>query len=279
MGTALKKVYLEITNVCNLSCPFCHGTKRAGRFLPLPAFRLLAEKIRPTTRYLYLHVLGEPLLHPELDGILAVCDALDFLATVVTNGTLLPEKGGILLRHESVYKTVVSLHAFEANGMTGLPDYLEPVLSFAAEAADRGVRVGLRLWNGGGASRQNGEILAAVEKAFPPPYRTAGGGKKLRENVWLEAGERFDWPDPGNEPDAPRFCMGLRDQAAVLCDGTVTPCCMDADGGVPLGNLFTDTLEEILASPRATALRDGFSRGEATEDLCRRCPFAKKKFG
>ena len=29
----LKKVYLEITNVCNLNCSFCHKTERKQKFM------------------------------------------------------------------------------------------------------------------------------------------------------------------------------------------------------------------------------------------------------
>lgn len=279
METALKKIYLEITNVCNLSCGFCHGTARAPYFMPVAEFRALAEKARPVSRYLYLHVMGEPLLHPALDGILSVCDALDFLVVVATNGTLLPGREAALLRHPSLYKVCFSLHAFEANGMTDLPAYLAPILRFAADAADRDVKIGLRLWNGDGADMRNAEIRALAAEAFPLPYEKTRGGERLRPGVYFETGDRFGWPDPANAPDAPRFCMGLRDQAAVLCDGTVVPCCLDADGNIPLGNLHEKSLEEILRSPRALRLREGFSRGIAAEELCRRCPFARQRFG
>ena len=57
-----QRVYVEITNVCNLRCSFCPGTAREGKFLDPAEFRVLAEKLRPWTDYLYLHVMGEPLL-------------------------------------------------------------------------------------------------------------------------------------------------------------------------------------------------------------------------
>ena len=74
----LKKAYLEITNVCNLSCAFCPGTRREKGFLTPEGFGLLTGKLRPHTEYLYLHLMGEPLLHPQLGEILARAEALGF---------------------------------------------------------------------------------------------------------------------------------------------------------------------------------------------------------
>lgn len=98
----------------------------------------------------------------------------------------------------------------------------------------------------------------------------------MGEGLYLEQAEKFDWPDLDAPEAEVRFCLALRDQAAVLCDGTVVPCCLDHEGDIPLGNLFRQELEEILAGPRARALYDGFSRGKPPEALCRRCGFATR---
>ena len=98
----------------------------------------------------------------------------------------------------------------------------------------------------------------------------------MGEGLYLEQAEKFDWPDLDAPEAEVRFCRALRDQAAVLCDGTVIPCCLDHEGDIPLGNLFRQELEEILAGPRARALYDGFSRGKPPEALCRRCGFATR---
>lgn len=60
------RMYLEITTCCNLSCSFCPGTKRPAAFLSPENFHTLAAKLRPYGEHLYLHVMGEPLLHPQL---------------------------------------------------------------------------------------------------------------------------------------------------------------------------------------------------------------------
>lgn len=278
----LKKAYLEITNLCNLSCVFCPGTRRPTGFLTPEDFSLLAGRLRPHTEYLYLHLMGEPLAHPQLEEILRRAGALGFRVMITTNGTLLEERGRLLLASPAVERVSVSLHSFEGNEGDGLADYLDRCLRFACSASAGGKRCALRLWNldgagTRGANRQNGAILSTLKGAFPGPWKEGRRGTTLAPGVFLEWGEVFDWPDlSAPEGDGPTFCYGLRDQVGVLWDGTVVPCCLDHEGDIPLGNLYRQTLAEILESPRARAIYDGFSRGRASEPLCRRCGFARR---
>ena len=276
----LKRVYIEITNVCNLRCDFCPGTRREARFLSPAELRLLAGKLRGHTSYLYVHVMGEPLLHPELGELLGIAAEEGFRACLTTNGTLLEEKTDLLLAAPALHKLSVSLHSAEGNGLEKLGDYLAGVWESALALSGAGVICALRLWNIGGAEERNGEIYAFLrEKLGVHPLelpRPRQGSWRLGERLYLERAEKFDWPDLDAPETGTRFCLGLRDQAAVLCDGTVVPCCLDHEGDVPLGNLLEQTLEEILASPRARAVYEGFSQGKPSEELCRRCGFAAR---
>lgn len=278
----LKKAYLEITNRCNLRCSFCPGTRRAAGFLAPENFQTLAAKLRPHTEYLYLHLMGEPLLHPQLEDILARAEGLGFKVMITTNGTLLDRRGELLCASKAVEKVSISLHSFEGNEGEDLEGYLESCVGFAQRARKAGKKCALRLWNLDGAdtrgdNRQNGAILAALEGAFPQPWKAGRRGTTLSPNIFLEWGEKFNWPDlSAPEGDSPGFCYGLRDQVGVLWDGTVVPCCLDHEGDIPLGSLYRQTLEEIMDSPRARAIYNGFSRGKAREALCRRCGFARR---
>lgn len=273
----LRKVYLEIGNLCNLRCSFCPGTRREGRLLSVEEFRQLAQKMRGHTEYLYYHLMGEPLLHPDLPEILSVTAELGFRGMITTNGTLLKERGAALLSSPAVHKVNISLQSFEANRAGDLADYVRGCVDFVKQAAPRGILCEFRLWNRGGLEERNREILELLEESFPPPWTESRNGRKLADRVWLDPGERFDWPDM--ELDELRdtgFCYGLRDQIGVLCDGTVVPCCLDHEGDIPLGNLFLQELDEILNGPRARAMYEGFSRRRVTEPLCRRCGYAKR---
>ena len=273
------RAYLEITDVCNLSCAFCPGTARPPQFITLPAFSCLSEKLRSCTDYLYLHVLGEPLLHPELADILRRCRQLDFRVCVTTNGTLLAEKLPVLLSSPALHKVSISLHSFEGNGRdAGLAAYLSQCWDACTALAEQGVLCTLRLWNGGGADALNGAIcrwlsgvLGQDVTALPTDRK---GNRRLREHIYLEPGEKFDWPHPDAPERGTQFCYGLRRQIAVLCDGTVVPCCLDGEGRMALGNLLEQDLADILSSPRAKAIADGFARRRPAEALCRRCGYA-----
>lgn len=274
----LKRAYIEITNVCNLRCSFCPGTGRKEGFITPELFLLLAEKLRGHVGYLYLHVMGEPLLHPRLEEILSIAADLGFRVCLTTNGTLLGERGGTVLAARGVHKVSVSLHSAEGNGMEDMTEYLSSVWDFSQRASEAGIICALRLWNLGGAEARNEEILTFLAErvgswplSLPQPRR---GSWKLGERLYLEQAERFDWPDMAGPETGTRFCLGLREQIAVLCDGTAVPCCLDHEGDISLGNLLEQSLEEILDSPRARALVRGFSEGRPSEELCRRCGFA-----
>ena len=125
--------------------------------------------------------------------------------------------------------------------------------------------------------KQNGLLLQKLEEVFPKPWKDSRKGTQLAPKVYLEPGEKFDWPDlNAPEEEGPYFCYGLRDQIGILWDGTVVPCCLDHEGDIPLGNILTQTMEEILESDRAKAIYDGFSKKEAAEPLCRRCGYARR---
>lgn len=273
------KAYVEITNVCNLGCPFCHGTRREKRFMTVPEFETAAGRLRPFTEYIYLHIMGEPLLHPSLEKILGICASLGFRVSLTTNGTLLREKAEILVNSPAMYRISVSLHSFEVNHGGSLRDYIGAVCGAAAEAREKGVLFSMRLWNTGGENERNGEITELLSEAFPPPHRENRRGVTLTDGVFLEYGDRFVWPDVNGDAKKVRFCKGLRDQIGVLCDGTIVPCCLDAEGDIALGNIFSDNLTDILCSDRVMRLINGFSEGHAEEELCRACGFAESRFG
>lgn len=272
-----KRAYIEITNVCNLRCSFCPGTVRTPKAMTPDQFRTAAQKLRPYTDYLYFHVMGEPLLHPQLAQLLQVADEMGFRVCLTTNGTLLDQCAETLQNAPALHKVSISLHSFEGNALGDMTAYLETVWAFCQSAR---CIVSLRLWNEGGANSRNGEILAFLSRKTGLDVenlpRDPNSNRKLGETLYLESAQKFDWPDPAAEEQGVEFCHGLRQQIAVLCDGTVVPCCLDGNGNIPLGNLFAQDLPDILSTPRAKAMVDGFSRRQPTEELCKKCGYAAR---
>ena len=175
----LRKAYLEITNVCNLSCAFCPGTKREKRFMSLKEFKILSARLRPHTDYLYFHLMGEPLLHPALEAFLAHAGALGFQVILTTNGTLLPEREELLLSAPALHKVNITLQSFEANQRGELGPYLSACAHFAAKANDAGKLCVLRLWNQNGLDSRNGEIETLLTRYFPKPWPESRRSRRL----------------------------------------------------------------------------------------------------
>lgn len=272
-----RKIYLEISDICNLHCSFCPGTSRPKHWMQEAAFSALLPKLRPYTDFLYFHLMGEPLLHPQLERFLELAGQAGFRVILTTNGTLLKKQQDILLRAHGLHKINISLHAFEANDLNvSFAQYLEDCFSFGKAAEGKKLTV-FRLWNQGGQDTLNAQILSELETFFPKPWVVEPRGTRIGNRVYLEYGDKFDWPDLSAPEQGDRhFCYGLRDQLGVLCDGTVVPCCLDHNGDIALGNLFETDLETILHSPRAKALYDGFSERIAAEPLCQRCGFSQR---
>lgn len=272
-----RKIYLEISNLCNLRCNFCPGTVRAPKVMQEAEFAALLPKLRPYTDYLYFHLMGEPLLHPKLEQFLALAGDAGFRVILTTNGTLLPKQQQILLDAPELHKINISLQSFEANDSAfTMEEYLTGCCSFAKAAEGKKLTV-FRLWNLGGLETLNHDILKTLEAYFPKPWVVEPRGTRIGCRTYLEYGDKFDWPElTAPEQDGQCFCYGLRDQLGVLCDGTVVPCCLDHNGDLALGNLFETDMEEILSGPRATAIYSGFSDRRAVEPLCRRCGYIRR---
>ena len=271
------RVYLEITNVCNLRCSFCHGTCRRGEFMSRERFITALDRLAGFTEYVYFHLMGEPLLHPELAEFVSIAANRGFKPCITTNGTLLPKAGDALIR-SGVYKVNISVHSSETDSDIRSA-YLDGCLDFADRASANGVLTVLRLWNRGVDGGLNASVLTSLQARFPEPWARSphSDGIRLRPKLHLEYGDRFDWPDMEGEDLGERsFCYGLADHFGVLVDGTVVPCCLDADGAVNLGNLFDTSLDSILSSDRAVAIREGFKRKICSEELCRRCGYSRR---
>lgn len=271
----IDRCYIEITNTCNLDCDFCPKHHRARRQLTAEEFDLLTEKIRGKVCFLYFHLMGEPLLHPLLPQFITTAREKGFKTVLTSNGTLLHRAMNLL--DTLPHKVQLSLHSHESNERGQLAAYIDEVMRFSTQAAERGTCIVLRLWNQGGRDLENEEVMRLIEGYVPKPWKERPDGFRLCDNLYLEFDRKFAWPTPEESEDTSRqqlFCKALLKQIGVLADGSLVPCCLDHEGDVVLGNLFSQSLEEILASPRAQALIEGFRHHAASEALCRNCESA-----
>lgn len=270
------KVYVEIGNVCNMNCSFCHGHSRAPRQMSLEEFEVILEKLKEHTRFIYYHLMGEPLVHPLLPDFIRLAGEKGYKSVITTNGTLLKDRQAELLA-AGVHKVNISVHSFEDGSDEDFIAYITQIADFTKAAADAGIIITFRFWNKGYDLGRNDFALKVLKEQIPGDWVNNTRGIRIRDKVFIESAERFQWPDSNAEIQGDKFfCYGLKAQIGILADGTVVPCCLDSDGIINLGNIFKEDLNAILQSDRATAICQGFDRGQATEDLCKRCGFAQR---
>lgn len=269
----IDRCYIEITNTCNLDCHFCPKHQRKRRQLSAEEFDLLTDKVRGKVCFLYFHLMGEPLLHPLRPQFITMAREKGFKTVLTSNGTLLHRAMNLL--DTLPHKVQLSLHSHESNARGELSSYMEEVMNFATQAAAKGTCVVLRLWNQGGMDKENELVMDYIAEYVPRPWKERPDGFRLCDNLYLEFDRKFEWPS-ANASSAKRevFCKALLKQIGVLSDGSLVPCCLDHNGDVALGNLFHQSLEEILSSPRAQAMIEGFQHHTATEALCQNCESA-----
>ena len=270
------RVYVEITNICNKNCSFCPGTVRQMKRMTMDEFAFVAKSLRSVTDYLYFHVMGEPLTHPNLKDFVEYATNLGFKCAITTNGSLLDRVGDKLL-DSGLYKMNISVHSFENGDEKSYLSYINSIADFADRASNAGILTVLRLWNKGYDGGLNDSTLDILQNRLQGEWKWGSRGARIRHKLHLEYGDRFDWPDmEANNLGDEVFCYGLSDHFGILCDGRVIPCCLDREGAITLGNIFEESITDILASDRAEAIRRGFEKKCAVEELCQKCGYARR---
>lgn len=89
------RMYIESTNVCNLSCIMCPtGRKEISRphgYMRWEVFKQIVDEMAPHVKATTLHIWGEPLLHKRIFDMVAYCREKGLRAEISTNATLLTE--------------------------------------------------------------------------------------------------------------------------------------------------------------------------------------------
>jgi radical SAM protein with 4Fe4S-binding SPASM domain len=238
-------------------------------------FSYILQQIKPYTDYIYLHVLGEPLLHPELENILKIAGQKGFFVNITTNGSLLCEKKQIFNR-QPVRQFNCSLHGAEENiSKDKLESFFKNIFLFARANSDKSF-FSFRLWNINVPQSYdfNYTCLTHINRFFGTPFTTASLSEKsllLAPNIYLQNANRFSWPGQKKLALQHKKCYALKDHIAILVDGTVVPCCLDGEGKINLGNIFVEDLNKILSQEKACQMRKNLQNHFLSEPLCQDC--------
>lgn len=274
-----KKIYIEITNKCNLNCSFCSKNNRKIKEVSVEEFEYIVKKIDKYTDYLYLHVKGEPLLHKNLDGILNVARKYKKRVNITTNGSLLEKNMDVILNNRDVIRQInISIHSL-ANDF----HYLDMVLYCVLKILDNSdIIVSLRLWNIDKGIDNNYDVYEFLKNKYGLSSSLFEKIKnddkvKIRKNLYLNKDRVFVWPNINNDYYS-EFgkCYGTRSHIGILSDGTVVPCCLDGDGVIRLGNIYEDEFESIINSKLFKEIKEGFIHNKKVCELCRKCSFLDK---
>lgn len=274
-----KKIYIEITNKCNLNCDFCSKSKRELQEINVEDFETIIKKIDKYTDFLYLHVKGEPLCHSDFGSILCVCRKYKKKVNITTNGTLLRNKMDIILKNRDVIRQVnVSLHSL-CDSDVYLNMVSEAVLDILKNSS---IVVSLRLWNIKNKVDKNERVYEFLVDKFSLPIdllirMKEDNSIKLRNNLYLNKDRVFVWPSLDNDYYSETGkCYGTITHVGILSDGTVVPCCLDGDGVIKLGNIYEDDFGDIIKSKLFVGIYNGFLNKKKICDLCKKCSFLDK---
>jgi len=275
-----KKIYIEITNVCNLKCKFCPKTNRKKEYMTVENFEKIISKIHNYTKLVCLHVKGEPLLHNDLEDLLNILEKYNMKANITTNGTLIKDKVEMIKKSKAVRQINFSIHSITQN-KTLNKQYLLDIFK-SAEQLDN-IIISYRLWNL--QNIEENSINTSVIKTIEDYYNIQNLKQqlienefiKLKENLFINQDIEFTWPDINKEDIIEKGrCLALKEQLAILVDGTVVPCCLDNNGDIPLGNILEETIEDILNKPISTTIKRNFENNIITCKLCKTCGFLKR---
>lgn len=275
-----KKIYIEITNICNLKCKFCPETTRTKQFMSVENFEEVVRKIAEFTNLVCLHVKGEPLLHNKLAELLKILEKYNLKANITTNGTLLKDKLDIIKKSKSVRQINISLHSSTQNELFG-KQYLKDVFE-SVEKLENTI-ISYRLWNL--KTIKENDINSEIIQEISDYYHTEDLREKLtkneffkiRDNIFINQDTEFTWPNIENKPiNEKGRCLALKEQIAILVDGTVVPCCLDNNGDIPLGNILEETMKDILNKNKTVEIKRNFENQIITCNLCKTCGFLKR---
>ena len=289
MAKQYRRVNIEISNVCNLQCSFCPEVERPKKVMSAEILRDILSQVAPLTDEVCLHLMGEPLGHPDFPSMIQLCSAAGTPVNLSTNGLLLRGEVADAAMNPIVRQLNISVHSYLDNFPNADPaPYVSKISRFLDRVSEErpDLYVNLRLWDipDGQEAGQSGQMLRqALSTQFGIDLVNVTLDLRRRKAIRLRGrisahfDTRFEWPSLAlPQRSTIGTCMGMRNHFGIHADGTVVPCCLDKEANIRLGNIRENRIEHILESDRARNIREGFERRELREELCRKCSFISR---
>lgn len=262
-----KKIYIETTNLCNLNCDFCIKNRRKKEIMTIQNFKIILSKIKNYTNYIYLHILGEPLLNPKLNEFILLASNEGFNINITTNGYLIDK----IKDNKNIRQVNISLHSFDVKYNVELKKYLNNIFDSVEKLIKNDTYVSLRLWV---KNKYSEDIINEVNNYYKVNITK---NTKIKESLFFNFEKQFIWPDLNNSYyNESGKCYGLTDHIGILVDGTIVPCCLDTLGIINLGNIFKEEIDEILNKKTVIKMIEGFKNNKKEMELCKHCNFLER---
>lgn len=268
----LKKIYIEITNRCNLNCSFCIHNKRVFKDITFDDYKIIIDKIKNHTKEIYLHVLGEPLLHPCVNEFIAYAAKNNLFVNITTNGYLINK----IKDNSDIHRLNVSLHSYSDNANLLLDEYLDNVFKVIDKLRNK-TFCAVRLWVN---NKNTDKTLAYINKRYNTKIVEIHDDMKVKitNNLIIDTNHEFIWPSLNNQYYSEvGTCRGLLDHLGILSNGTIIPCCLDSEGIINLGNIYQDSLDDVYNKPMVKEMICGFRNHKKVHELCKHCYFLKDR--
>lgn len=268
MKLRFKKIYIEITNACNLNCTFCIKNQRKTIYMSLNDYKHIIDNIKNYTEEIYLHILGEPLLHPNIEPFIKYANQQQLKVNITTNGYLINN----LNNNQYINRLNISLHSYNEKYHKDLNSYLNDIFNTIDKIKNK-TFISLRLWVG---SKHTIDILNYINKRYNINIKNLSNNSKIKisSNLIIDTFHEFIWPDLNNEYyNELGRCKGLIDHIGILSNGTIIPCCLDSKGIINLGNIYQENIEDILEKNIVKEMIEGFKKGHKCQELCKHCSF------
>ncbi|MBT8348124.1 MAG: radical SAM/SPASM domain-containing protein [Sulfurovum sp.] len=282
------RIYIELTNVCGLSCSFCPTKELPSKEMDLDFFESIVSHAKVYTNEIACHVVGDPLTQSNLHAYLDIIHKHGLKAMLTTSGYFLKKHSYDTLFHPCVKQINISLNSFNKNDTSiTFEQYINPVLALCQAKLEReeDLFINLRVWNLDEMMSErtfNETLFEKLSSTFETKlnlqniYENRPKSIRLASKVLVHFDNYFEWPSLNNKNYGDGTCQGLQSHIAILASGKVVPCCLDCDGIIELGDLHEDTLDEILTSKRAVNMLEGFKEGKAVEALCQKCSYKER---
>ncbi len=265
METRFKKVYIEILNYCNLNCPFCDKTIRELRALTKEEFNHIISQVKDYTDYVYLHVQGEPFIHKDIFDFIKLCNDNKLFVNITTNGTLIKDNIDNII-NSNIRQLNISLQALDY--LDNRDNYLKSIIELIKK--NKNTYISLRLW-GNGSYKYYVDYFMKELNSNSDLTKT----NRIIDNVFFSFDEEFEWPSIDNSYCTDKIMCNAIDQLAILSDGSVTTCCLDRNGENSFGNIFNDSLCNILNSSKYKMYIDYYKKQKPCFELCKHCSFKR----